>query len=122
MTISRSIALSFLLVTSPSFAAPPPAGAGSDTVAVAGLLGGNVLVPLAHFSGGRWSRTWPEPDDQLEAPIRALKDIPKAWYPKGAVPTKWFLFTEQLLGAPVSVTAPILADAHCQRVWGLRTA
>lgn len=121
MTVLRSVAFSLLLVTDLSVAAPPSAPATSDTIAVAGLLGGHVLVPLAQLSGGRWSRTWPGPDDRLEIPVRVLKDVPKAWYPKGRVPTTWFLFTEHLLGAPVSVSAPILADAHCQRVWGLRT-
>ena len=121
MITSRSVAFSLLLLGHLSFAAPANPPVSSDTVTVAGLLGGNVLVPLAQLSSGRWSRTWPGPDEQVETPIRVLKDVPQAWYPTGRVPVTWYLFTEHLLGAPVSVRAPILAGAHCQSVWGLST-
>jgi len=121
MNSPRSFGSALLLLSQLATAAPPLAQAPSDTIAVAGLLGGDALVPLAQFSSGRWHRTWPGPDEQLERVVPALKDIPSAWYPKARVPTTWFLFTEHVHGAPVSVSAPVLADAHCQSVWGLAT-
>lgn len=93
-----------------------------ESVAIAGLLGGNTLVPLAQFVGGRWVRTWPEPGDQVDRKLARMDEIPRAWYPsQGGVPIEWFLWVEGVDGVPIRVGSPKLAEAHCEAVWGLST-
>ena len=93
-----------------------------EAVAVAGLLGGNTLVPLGQFVGGQWVRTWPAPDEQLERKLKRMAEIPRAWFPSpGGLPREWFLWVQDGSGIPVRVLGPKLADAHCEGVWGLST-
>jgi len=100
----------------------PASSAQTGPVAIAGLLGGDTLVPLAQFVSGRWVRTWPAPDEQVERKIGSLAEIPRAWYPvRGGLPKEWFLWTDEISGAPVRTTLPKLAEAHCVAVWGLGT-
>jgi hypothetical protein len=114
-----SLLLPLSLVPFVAVSAPPPQ---PPVVAIAGLLGGNTLVPLAQFAGGRWVRTWPGPDERVEMKFNKLEDLPKAWFPiPGGVPSEWFLWTEGIHGAPLRVEAPVLGDAHCTAVWGLST-
>ncbi len=96
--------------------------AQTGAVTIAGLMGGNTLVPLAQLVSGRWVRTWPAPDEQTERKIVNLADIPHAWYPvRGGIPKEWFLWADDIAGAPVRITKPTLAEAHCVAVWGLGT-
>lgn len=110
-----------------SSAGLPGAGASASApqgtpVAIAGLLGGNTLVPLGQFVGGRWVRTWPGPDEQVDQKVTRMDEIPRAWYPsRGGVPKEWFLWVEDTHGVPFRVGSPKLAEAHCEAVWGLST-
>src|SRR5207248_2608127 len=70
-----------------------------------------------------WVRTWPAPDEQTDRKIGSLAEIPRAWYPvRGGIPKEWFLWTDEIAGAPVRVTSPTLAGAHCVAVWSLATS
>lgn len=98
------------------------ASGAAKAVAIAGLLGGNTLVPLAQYVRGQWVRTWPLPDEQVDRALRTVDQLPRAWYPDPrGLPMEWFLWTEELRGVPVPVGAPVLGEAHCQAVWGLST-
>jgi hypothetical protein len=89
-------------------------------VAIAAIVGGNILVPLGQYTAGRWVRTWPGPDEHVARKFGRVEDPPRSWYP-GGLPSEWFLWTEDLHGVPLRVGAPTLAEAHCQTVWGLLT-
>jgi hypothetical protein len=104
-------------------AAQPPGPAQSRVVAIAGLLSGSTIVPLGQFVDGRWVRTWPTPDDdETDRKITRMAEIPYAWYPvRGGIPKEWFVWTDEIRGAPVRVKGPTLEGAHCQGVWGLAT-
>jgi hypothetical protein len=96
--------------------------ANPRVVAIAGLLGGSTLVPLAQYVAGRWVRTWPLPDEEVEKTIRTVDELPRSWYPvPGGLPNEWFLWHEDLRGVPLHVGVPVLGEAHCQAVWGLST-
>jgi hypothetical protein len=106
------------LALATSAAAPTPSRK-PPVMAIAGLLGGNTLVPLAQFARGKWVRTWPLPGEDVE---RKFKTLPRSWYPvEGGVPKEWYLWTEHLRGVPLWVSVPALAEAHCEVVWGLST-
>jgi hypothetical protein len=111
-----------LLLWLTPFVAVSGSSARSSAIAIAGLLGGSTLVPLAQFAGGRWERTWPGPGEQVEMKFSKIAQLPKAWFPvPGGVPSEWFLWTEEIHGAPLRITAPVLGEAHCEAVWGLST-
>src|ERR1017187_9062313 len=117
LSVSLLLPLSLVPFVAGSASSPRP-----GVVAIAGLLGGNVLIPLAQFAGGRWERTWPRPDEEVEMTFSKMEELPKAWFPvPGGVPKDWFLWTEAIHGAPVRVGAPVLGEAHCEAVWGLST-
>ncbi len=100
-------------------AATPTPSRKPPVLAFAGLLGGNTLVPLAQYADGKWVRTWPRPGEEVE---RRFKTVPRSWYPvEGGVPKEWYLWTEHLRGVPLRVGTPVLAEAHCEVVWGLST-
>ena len=69
-----SFFLSLSVVPLDVLAAPPER---SNLVAIAGLLGGNTLVPLAQFVAGRWVTTWPKPGEQVELKFSKRDDLPK---------------------------------------------
>lgn len=113
------IASMLLALQSPT---PRPKTTPAAEVGIAGLLGGTTLVPLAQYVSGRWIRTWPQPDEQIERKITTVKEIPRNWYPvEGGLPREWYLWTEDLRGVPVRVGGPRIAEAHCQSVWGFST-
>lgn len=117
VSVSLLLPLSLIPFVAVSASSPRP-----SVIAIAGLLGGNTLVPIAQFAGGRWERTWPRPDEQVEMTFSKIEELPKAWFPvPGRVPSEWFLWTEGIHGAPLRVGAPVLGEAHCQAVWGLST-
>jgi hypothetical protein len=100
----------------------PTSSSKPPVIAIAGLLGGKTLVPLAQFAEGRWVKTWPQPGEEVERKLQTLGQIPRGWFPvKGGVPGEWFLWTQDLHGVPVRVGAPALAEAHCDVIWGLST-
>jgi hypothetical protein len=118
---SRSVAVLALVIGLGGLCSSA-SSAQTGTVAIAGLLGGNTLVPLGQFVAGRWVRTWPAPNEQIEIKIGSLGEIPRSWYPiRGGIPKEWFLWTDEILGVPVRVKSPALVEAHCQAVWGLAT-
>ncbi len=105
-----------------SVRATPPSTSKRPVIAIAGLLGGKTLVPLAQSAAGRRVRTWPQPDEEVQRAFHSVRDFPPAWFPiKGGVPTRWYLWTEDLYGVPVRTGIPVLGEAHCQAVWGLST-
>lgn len=97
-----------------------PVQTPSPTITIAGLLGGNVLVPLGQYANGHWLRTWPTPDDEVE---RAQTDSPPwAWYPvPGGPPKNWFVWSDEARGVPLRTGKLVLGEAHCLAVWGLAT-
>jgi len=122
--MKRSWSASILtLAVSLGAPAQPPVPPQARVVAIAGLLSGSTIVPLAQFVAGRWVRTWPTPDDEeTDRKIASMARIPHAWYPvRGGIPKEWFVWSDEIRGAPVSVKGPTLDGAHCQGVWGLAT-
>jgi hypothetical protein len=117
LSLSLLLPLSLVPFVAVSASSPRP-----SVVAIAGLLGGNTLVPIAQFAVGRWERTWPRPDEQVEMTFGKIEELPKAWFPApGGVPSEWFLWTEDIHGVPLRAGAPVLGQAHCLAVWGLST-
>lgn len=101
---------------------PSPSTPQGTPLAIAALRGGNTLVPLGQFVGGRWIRTWPGPDEQVNQKVARMDEIPRAWYPsRGGVPKEWFLWLGDAHGVPIRAVSPKLAEAHCEAVWGLST-
>lgn len=126
MSLKVALVLVLSLGSSPAVFAQPTSGApgtgeGTEPVAIAGLLGGNVLVPLAQYVDGRWVRTWPLPDHDVEERIQSIADVPRGWYPApGGVPRDWRLRAEGMnVEEALTTGAPVLGQAHCQAVWGL---
>jgi hypothetical protein len=110
------------LANRPSAVATKAPSPQRTVVAIAGLLGGNTLVPLAQYVAGQWVRTWPLPDTEVTRTFRGVEELPRSWYPvPGGLPTDWILWAENQRGIPLHVGAPILGQAHCQAVWGLST-
>jgi hypothetical protein len=110
-----------IALASTAIAAAPQTRVEPAPIAVAGILGGSAVVPLAQFEDGTWARTWPAPDDALELKIDTIDQLPRAWFPHMSLPRVWYVWAPGLRAVPVHVGNPNKVAAHCQSVWALGT-
>ncbi len=91
-----------------------------------------ILVPIGTYHNDKWVNTWPEAciDEQpeVERLVKAingkmqLQDIPALW--KGtikAIPTKLYLWSEELPLKNLKVLNAELYWSHCSSGWALKT-
>jgi hypothetical protein len=92
----------------------------APAVTIAVLRGDGVLIPIATQSGSKWAHTWPLPAKRADVPLE-LDGIPKRWWGKPGVTTKWHAWQIDGTISEVAVERPTWYLAHCQQGVGLKT-
>jgi hypothetical protein len=79
-----------------------------------------IVIPIASYTGGRWTNHWPAPGRRPDIPI-SLASSPKGWWAGNRPISDWTAWPMQGESRVVHVTNPVNLTVECQPHVGLQT-